>query len=86
MVRLYNELCLSGSSFLLTHFVFVYYEESQVEEKIKALKGKDDIIAEKENIIQEKLDSISSLRSEIVSLQVGIYIYLSKIVFSFIFR
>ncbi|POO03897.1 myosin heavy chain-like protein [Trema orientale] len=43
--------------------------ELQVDERTKALKGKDDIISEKEKIIQEKSDSISSLHSEIASLQ-----------------
>lgn len=49
---------------------FVHYEESLLDEKTKALKGKDGTIAEKEKLIQEKSDSITSLHSEIASLQV----------------
>lgn len=51
-------------------FNFIYIEESQVDEKTKALKGKEDVIAQKEKVIQEKSDSIASLHSEIASLQV----------------
>lgn len=45
-------------------------EESHIDEKTKELKGKDDMIALKEKIIQEKVDSIGSLQSELSSLQV----------------
>ncbi|KAG6770897.1 hypothetical protein POTOM_026598 [Populus tomentosa] len=43
--------------------------ESHIDEKTKELKGKDDMIALKEKIIQEKVDSIGSLQSELSSLQ-----------------
>lgn len=45
-------------------------EESLIDEKTKELNGKDDAIALKETIIQEKVDSIASLQSEISSLKV----------------
>ncbi|KAG5244545.1 DNA repair ATPase-related family protein [Salix suchowensis] len=43
--------------------------ESHVDEKTKELKGKDDMIALKDKIIQEKVDNIGSLQSELSSLQ-----------------
>ncbi|KAM2273824.1 hypothetical protein ACFX1S_043705 [Malus domestica] len=43
--------------------------EFEVGEKIKELKGKNELIEEKEKVIQENSDSISSLQSEIESLQ-----------------
>ena len=46
------------------------YEESHIDEKTKELNGKDVMIAQKETIIQEKVDSIASLQSEISSLKV----------------
>lgn len=45
-------------------------EESHIDEKTKELKGKDDMIALKDKIIQEKVDNIGSLQSELSSLQV----------------
>lgn len=53
-------------------YVASIFEESHVEEKTRELKGKDDLIAEKEKTIKEKTDSIASLQSEIASLQVSI--------------
>ncbi|KAK7845332.1 hypothetical protein CFP56_009679 [Quercus suber] len=44
-------------------------DESHVDEKSKELKSKEEIIAAKEKVIQEKLDSIASLQSEVPSLQ-----------------
>ncbi|CAN6721340.1 unnamed protein product [Malus baccata var. baccata] len=43
--------------------------EFEVGEKIKELKGKNELIEEKEKVIQANSDSISSLQSEIESLQ-----------------
>ncbi|CAA0831917.1 DNA repair ATPase-related [Striga hermonthica] len=43
--------------------------ESHVEEKIRELKDKDELIDAKEKIIEEKSDSIASLENEIASLQ-----------------
>ncbi|KAJ6745227.1 hypothetical protein OIU74_028003 [Salix koriyanagi] len=43
--------------------------ESHIDEKTKELKGKDDMIALKDKIIQEKVDNIGSLQSELSSLQ-----------------
>jgi hypothetical protein len=45
------------------------YEESHIDEKTKELNGKDVMIAQKETIIQEKVDSIALLQSEISSLK-----------------
>ena len=44
--------------------------ESHVDEKSKELKSKEEIIVAKEKVIQEKLDSIVLLQSEVASLQV----------------
>lgn len=44
--------------------------ESHFDEKSKELKSKEEIIATKEKVIQEKLDSIALLESEVASLQV----------------
>ncbi|KAL0407904.1 UNVERIFIED_CONTAM: hypothetical protein Sradi_1724800 [Sesamum radiatum] len=46
-----------------------YIEEYHIEEKIREIKDKDAVIAAKEKIIQEKSDSIASLKSEVASLQ-----------------
>ncbi|PSS11284.1 hypothetical protein CEY00_Acc15483 [Actinidia chinensis var. chinensis] len=43
--------------------------ESNVDEKTRELKNKDDILATKEKIIRETADIIASLKSEIASLQ-----------------
>ncbi|KAJ6373403.1 hypothetical protein OIU76_027695 [Salix suchowensis] len=47
----------------------IHVQESLIDEKTKELNGKDDAIALKETIIQEKVDSIASLQSEISSLK-----------------
>ncbi|KAL0297412.1 UNVERIFIED_CONTAM: hypothetical protein Sradi_6793300, partial [Sesamum radiatum] len=44
-------------------------EEFHIEEKIREIKDKDAVIAAKEKIIQEKSESIVSLKSEVASLQ-----------------
>ncbi|XP_050114488.1 uncharacterized protein LOC126592752 isoform X5 [Malus sylvestris] len=46
--------------------------EFDASEKIKALKKKNELIEEEEEVIQGNSDSISSLQSEIESLQVSI--------------
>lgn len=43
--------------------------ESQIGEKTRELKSKDDLIAQKEKVLQEKLDVVALLESEIASIQ-----------------
>lgn len=70
-------------SYPLTLFTF---EESHIDEKTQELKGKDDIVVEKEMIIKEKSDSIASLRGEMASLQARHFIPLtySFILYAFV--
>lgn len=41
-----------------------------MEEKAQELTGKDELIAEKEKLLQDKLDKVASLQDEISILQV----------------
>ncbi|KAL0655238.1 hypothetical protein Bca4012_075822 [Brassica carinata] len=43
--------------------------ESQVEEKSREVKGKDELVAEEEKLLKEKEDKIVSLQTEVSSLQ-----------------
>lgn len=45
-------------------------KESNIDEKTRELKSKDDIIVQKDKTIQDKSDSIASLQNEISSLLV----------------
>lgn len=49
---------------------FNLFEESHISEKSQELKKKDELVAAKEKIIQDRLNSIDSLQTEIASLQV----------------
>ncbi|MCD9639420.1 hypothetical protein HAX54_023935 [Datura stramonium] len=44
-------------------------KKSNIEETVRALKGKDEVIADKENIIKEKSERVESLSAELASLQ-----------------
>ncbi|CAN6577305.1 unnamed protein product [Malus baccata var. baccata] len=55
--------------FLAGGLCFLDVEEFDASEKIKALKKKNELIEEEEEVIQGNSDSISSLQSEIESLQ-----------------
>ncbi|CDY20823.1 BnaC07g06720D [Brassica napus] len=43
--------------------------ESQVDEKAREVKGKDELVAEEEKLLKEKEDKIVSLQTEVSSLQ-----------------
>ncbi|KAG2308872.1 hypothetical protein Bca52824_028620 [Brassica carinata] len=45
--------------------------ESQIDEKAREVKGKDELAAEKEKLLKEKEDKIASLQTEVSSLQFG---------------
>lgn len=65
----------------LTIFTIFTLTEANVGEKSLELKRKDGIIAEKEQIIQDKLDIISSLQTEIGSLQVNHLSYYQNLIY-----
>lgn len=55
-------------------------EETQIDEKTREVKSKDELVAEKEKLLKQKEDKIASLQTEVSSLQVCIswfiYFYL----------
>lgn len=51
-------------------FVFVFGEESQVDEKSRELKEREESVTEKEKLLKERQDKLSSLETELSSLRV----------------